>query len=83
MLDFHSFRHTVRTRLAEASVTESLIDDILGHASTSASIGKTVYTHSQLIPQKKEAIERLSYGLDLKKLRLWDSCRLMRGLNRK
>ena len=82
MLDFHSFRHTVRTRLAEASVTESLIDDIIGHASASASIGKTVYTHSQLIPQKKEAIETLSYALDLKKLKAWDSCRLMRGLAR-
>ena len=58
MLDFHSFRHTVRTQLANASVPEFLIDKIIGHTSTSASVGKTVYTHTQLIPQKKEAIKK-------------------------
>jgi hypothetical protein len=60
MLDFHSFRHTVQTQLANASVPEFLIDDIIGHTSTSASFGKTVYTHTQLIPQKKEAIEKIT-----------------------
>lgn len=78
MLDFHSFRHTVRTRLAEASVTESLIDDIVGHASANASIGKTVYTHSQLVPQKKGAIETLRYGIDFGRLKPWNQCRLIR-----
>jgi integrase len=78
MLDFHSFRHTVRTKLTEASIPEDLIDDIVGHASTSSSIGRRVYTHTQLIPQKKEAIEKIAYDLDFGKLRRWDNCRLMR-----
>jgi hypothetical protein len=31
-----------------------------------------------LIPQKKEAIEKIAYDLDFGKLRRWDNCRLMR-----
>jgi integrase len=78
MLDFHSFRHTVRTKLAEVSVTESLIDDIIGHTSNQRSIGKTVYTHTQLIPQKKEAIEKITYDLDFSRIKRWEHCRFMR-----
>jgi len=78
MLDFHSFRHTVRTKLTEASIPENLIDDIVGHASTSSSIGRRVYTHTQLIPQKKEAIEKIAYDLDFGKLKPWDRCWFMR-----
>jgi intergrase/recombinase len=78
MLDFHSFRHTVRTKLTEASIPEDLIDDIIGHASTSGSIGRRVYTHSQLIPQKKEAIEKITYDLDFGKLKRWEHCRFRR-----
>jgi integrase len=62
MKDFHSFRHTVRTKLTDASVSETLIDDIIGHKSTGVSIGKRIYTHTQLIPQKKEAIEKIAYS---------------------
>jgi integrase len=83
MLDFHSFRHTVRTQLADASVPEFLIDDIIGHTSTSASVGKTVYTHTQLIPQKKEAIEKIIYTLDFSKLKRWEHCRFMRELQKR
>ena len=79
MLDFHSFRHTVRTQLANASVPEFLIDNIIGHTSTS--VGKTVYTHTQLIPQKKEAIKKITYDMDFSKLNPWDRCRFMRDFN--
>lgn len=45
--DFHSFRHTVRTRLSEihtiskgsARLDEILIDAIVGHTSVGRSIG--------------------------------------------
>jgi integrase len=77
MLDFHSFRHTIRTKMVEASVQESLIDDIIGHSSAGASIGKKVYTHSQLIPQKKEAIEKIIYEIDFTKIRPWNKSKLM------
>jgi intergrase/recombinase len=80
MLDFHSFRHTVRTKLADASVPESLIDDIIGHTSNNSSVGKTVYTHTQLIPQKQAAIEKITYDLDFGKLKRWDQCRFQRDL---
>lgn len=59
-LDFHSFRHTVRTRLAKAQVQEQLMDAITGHE-TGGSTGRKVYTHRDM-HDLKEAIERLSYG---------------------
>jgi integrase len=80
MLDFHSFRHTIRTKFADASVQESLIDDIVGHSSAGASIGKKVYTHSDLIPQKKEAIEKIIYEIDFTKIRPWNNSKLMQLL---
>jgi site-specific recombinase XerD len=83
MLDFHSFRHTVRTKLTEASVEESLIDDIIGHASEGRSIGRKTYTHTQLIPHKKEAIEKIVYALDFSKLKRWEHCRFRRDLPKK
>ncbi|MDP1615437.1 MAG: site-specific integrase [Methylococcales bacterium] len=79
-LDFHSFRHTVRTALTNASVQESLIDDIIGHKTQGASIGKKVYTHTQLVPQKKEAIEKLKYTIDFSKIKSWNKQPLMQIL---
>ena len=76
-LDFHSFRHTVRTRLTDASVNEFLIDDIVGHSSNERSIGRKTYTHTQLVPQKKEAIETLRYPIDFDKIKRWDRCKFM------
>ncbi len=72
MYDFHSFRHTIRTKLTEAYVEESLIDSIVGHENKSASIGRTIYNHSDLNPQKKEAIEKLQYNIDFEKIKRWD-----------
>jgi integrase len=77
MLDFHSFRHTIRTKLVDASVQESLIDDIIGHSSAGASIGKKVYTHTHQVPQKKEAIEKIVYEIDFSKIRPWNKSKLM------
>ncbi|MCC9597038.1 MULTISPECIES: site-specific integrase [unclassified Rubrivivax] len=43
--DAHNLRHTVRSRLADASVPEGVIDLILGH-SGGESTGRRVYTHA-------------------------------------
>ena len=72
MYDFHSFRHTIRTKLTEAQVEETLIDSMVGHENKTASIGRTVYNHANLIPQKKEAIEKLQYNIDFEKIKRWD-----------
>jgi len=42
--DFHCFRHTVRTQMAEAGISESVIDTLVGHE-VGGSIGAKVYTH--------------------------------------
>jgi integrase len=45
--DFHCFRHTMRTALADAEVAEPTIDALLGHEA-SGSTGARVYTHRTL-----------------------------------
>lgn len=57
---FHSFRHSVRTRLAEAGVAELIIDRILGHES-GGSVGARVYTHVPICTLQS-AINTLSYA---------------------
>ena len=58
-LDFHSLRHTVRTRLAKAQVQEHLMDAITGHE-TGGSTGRKVYTHPEM-EDLHQAVEQLSY----------------------
>lgn len=66
-LDFHSLRHTVRTRLAKAQVQENLMDAITGHE-TGGSTGRKVYTHIDIRDLEK-AIQTLSYeSVDLPKV---------------
>jgi hypothetical protein len=72
LLDFHSFRHTVRTKLADIDILESLIDDICGHTTKTASIGKKIYTHTQQVPLRKKTIEKISYPIDSTKISKWD-----------
>lgn len=56
-LDFHSFRHTVRSRLTASQVPEPVIDRLLGHQSH-GSVGAKTYTHVQ-IDQFQQAIQAL------------------------
>jgi integrase len=56
-LDFHSFRHTVRSRLTASQVPEPVIDRLLGHQSH-GSVGAKTYTHVQ-IEQFHQAIQTL------------------------
>ena len=72
---FHSFRHTVRTRLAELDIEERTIDAIIGHSSEARSIGSKMYTHTKLIKQKQSAIKKLTYDIDFTKMKKWKDCK--------
>ena len=72
---FHSFRHTVRTKFVDASIEGGLIDSIIGHESENRSIGEKTYTHTQLIPQKVKALNKLEYTIDFTKIRNWQNCK--------
>ena len=90
--DFHSFRHTVRTRLSEirtigkgsARFDESLIDAIVGHTSAGRSIGEKVYNHSQYLEAKSKALSRLKYdSIDFNRIIPWEKCLFHREVMRK
>jgi integrase len=55
-LVFHSLRHTLRTELVRARVTEAVIDRIMRHKP--AGVGQRFYTHVTDF-EIREAIERL------------------------
>jgi integrase len=57
--DFHSFRHTVRSKLASAHVADPLIDVLIGHE-VRGSTGARTYTH-RTMEDLRIAVERLSY----------------------
>lgn len=62
--DFHSLRHTVRSKLASAGTQEPTIDTIIGH-DVKGSTGARVYTHRELVDLRR-AIESIAYpGLHL------------------
>ncbi len=87
MKDFHTFRHTTRTKLAEIRTTgranqrfdEGLIDAIVGHESKGRSIGEKNYNHTQYIEAKHNALRRLEFdSIDFKKIVKWDKCEFYR-----
>lgn len=57
--DFHSIRHTVRTKLSRARIPVTTLDRITGH-DTPGSVGTTVYTHVG-DDQLQEAVEAIQY----------------------
>ena len=82
--DFHSFRHTVETRLSDLSKTgnleerfdQGLIDGIVGHASNARSQGEKDYTHTQHVEAKNKALQQLNYGsVDFNIMIPWNKCR--------
>lgn len=65
--DFHSFRHTVRSVLAEAGVSEPVMDRITGHK-VQGSTGTRVYTHYST-DFMLQAVEQIKYpSLSLRKV---------------
>ena len=64
--DFHSFRHTVRTKLMKAGISDKIRDAITGHE-TKGSAGTVVYEHVDL-EDLTRAIAAIAYpGLTLQK----------------
>jgi len=57
--DFHCLRHTVRSQMADAEVTEQVIDTLVGHE-VKGSTGAKVYTHRTMKTLKK-AVEVVNY----------------------
>jgi integrase len=57
--DFHSFRHSVRTRMSRAKILEKVQDAITGHE-TQGSVGTKVY-QSVGLEERLEAIQALAY----------------------
>jgi integrase len=73
MKDFHSFRHLIRTRLDKIKTkAEGIVDDILGHTSSSRSkIGKG-YSHEERIELKLEALKEIHFlSIDWSKTSAW------------
>jgi integrase len=64
--DFHSLRHTVRTKMTEAGISEAVQDRITGHE-VKGSTGTRVYAHPTAI--LRQAVEAITYpGLTLPKV---------------
>lgn len=57
--DFHSFRHSARTRMARAKIPEKVQDSITGHE-TQGSVGTKVYQDVSL-EDRLEAVQAISY----------------------
>lgn len=67
-LVFHSFRHTVTTRLIGAGLTETMVDHLLGRSSGTSETAIR-YAKRPELPVLAQALERLTYpGLDLRHL---------------
>lgn len=62
--DFHSMRHTARSKMTSAGFDVSIQDRVTGHT-VKGSAGTRVYTHVE-VPLLRQAVESISYpGLDL------------------
>jgi integrase len=79
-LDFHSFRHTVATRLSDAGVAAELIADLVGHEQAGTTM--TVYRARRAPPALlREALEKLRYPELDKLLAEWKAGRNSGSIN--
>ena len=65
---FHSFRHTISDNLKQQMVTDSIIDELTGHAIKGESMGRYGKPY-QVETLYKEAVLKLDYGIDLSHLK--------------
>jgi len=73
--DFHSFRHLVRTKLSDIESHDGIIDDILGHSSSSRSAIGENYNHANRLSLKNEAISKIKYdSIDFSIIKRWKAC---------
>ena len=58
-----SFRHTVITALYQNGASREIVPEIVGHSPDSASMSLSRYHKGFLLPQKKEALEKIGWNL--------------------
>ena len=56
---YHSFRHSVESKLAARNIDRAYISDIIGHA-RKGDTGETTYTKT-FLPERKRAIDQIKY----------------------
>lgn len=70
--DFHSFRHLFKTILSDLSADEGIIDDLLGHTSSSRSQVGQRYSHADRIALKDKLIRKIKFDyIDFNCIRGW------------
>jgi integrase len=68
-LDFHSCRHTVITRLLDAGVPESHVEELCGHEGAERRSEMATYDHGSYLKTLKAAIDRLAIPIDIGRLK--------------
>jgi integrase len=58
-LDYHSFRHSVTTKLVEAEVPQAIIDELTGHEGQGTS--RSVYTHEMPLTKLFDAVCKIRW----------------------
>lgn len=66
---FHSFRHTVSTKLERAGVPGHFVSAIIGHKDSGRPRVRDVYFHGLTLADLKPAIEKLVLPIDVDRLR--------------
>lgn len=69
---FHSFRHTVITRLHTTGANPAHVMQIAGHSSESKGVHFQTYTHDVGLQALAETLAKLAYPLNLEAVRLQD-----------
>ncbi len=69
---FHSFRHTVITRLHATGANAAHVKQIAGHSSETQGVHFQTYTHDVGLQALAETLGRLAYPLNLESIRLPD-----------
>lgn len=72
--NFHSFRHTFINRTNQLILQEKIVNEIVGH-----DLGRTkaqeTYRNSFPLDKKYEEINKISFDLDLSKIKVWQTIR--------
>jgi integrase len=73
MKDFHTFRHLMKTKLRDVVERgNDIIDDIMGHTSSSRSASGETYDHADRIAFKLKALKKVKFDcIDFDQIRPW------------
>jgi len=84
---FHSFRHTVATKLLKETPKKDhdFVSEYLGHDTSKAQTEtKETYDHNieHHIKEKSNVLKKLSYDIELSNIKKWDNCNFMKKIRR-